>query len=381
LLKAENQAGQPTAFNFGSWPNTGTRPPGSSVILTANVSISGETVAGNRTTIQGGSVPFYEAATAVTASISNLKFVNPGGTAASIQRSTGITIQNNEVYYPLPYVEYGFNQELGFYVGGGPNNPTISGPVVISGNYVHGLDSQYEFGLEVNGVQSPITISGNTIEAGYSNDPAAGTVDSEGIAVIGCAGAATISGNNVSVGTGVCYNGIVVRGPQTGAVTIVGNEVTIAANPYCYAGIGVTGSTGTVQVLANSIDSQSDFAAGIYLDGTASTGTVTGATVALNVIDIENSEIGAIELGGAVAKSSISLNLITGESADGIAAASDGTSTDLETSNTFLSNLFLGYTSTQATFFLDTTTSKNTVLGPYTSVINKGTGNTIIKGL
>ncbi len=381
LLKAVDKNGHPQYFNFGSWPeySNGVVPPNSEVHLVTSVAISGEQVGCNRTTIVGGVSPFYETSTTVKASITGLKFVNPLADAITIYGSSGISIVNNEVDGVLPFYRAANNwtETLGFFVGG-LGNSTITGNVVISGNYIHGLHgSQYEFGFEAYQVESPMTITGNTIEVADDTTAGDGLYDSEGIAVDYCSGASTISCNNISVGPGVCYNGILVQGPANGATSILANEVSIDEPAFCYAAIGVSGSTGTAQVLGNLIDSKSESADGIALEGTSSTGTVTGATVSLNGICIENSDVGAIGIYGAVNKSCLSLNLISGESAYALSASSDGNASDLASSNSFLNNLLLCYTATDASIFLDTNTVNNVVRGCYSSVINKGTGNQI----
>jgi hypothetical protein len=378
LLKAVNASGQPTSFNFGTWPDTSSIPANSSVTLNASVAIAGEQVGGNRTTISGGVSPFYEANTGAKVSITGLKFVSPQCDAITIWRSTGLSITNNEIVGSTPFLSSGgFTESLGIFVGGAGNS-TISGNVVIAGNFIHGLvGTPDEYGIYVNGVESPMTIAGNTIQIGTATDPGDGSFDSQGIAIYACAGAALVSGNNITVGPGVAYNGILVKGPATGAVTILGNEVRIDESALCYAGIGISGSTGPAEIFGNYIDSQSQSADGIALEGTSYTGTLSGVTIALNAIDIQNSDMSAVELIGAVTKSSIALNLISGNSAYGLSAETDYNPSDISSSNSFLENLFFGYSASQATIFLDTTTANNIVRGPYASVINNGTGNQI----
>jgi hypothetical protein len=223
-----------------------------------------------------------------------------------------------------------------------------------------------------------MTITGNTVQIGYgAANSGEGSVDSEGIAIYNCNGASNITGNDVSVGPGVAYNGIIIEGPQTGAVSILANDVSINASAYCYAGIGISGSTGNASILANYVNSQSQPADGIALEGTSYTGTLTNVTVGLNAIDIQNSDESAVELIGAITKSTVSLNLISGNSYYGVSAVTDYNQSDICSSNSFLENLFLGYSASGATYFFDTTTSNNVVLGPYASVINNGTGNKI----
>jgi hypothetical protein len=380
LLKAVNQSGKATSFNFGTWNASVNIPANSSVNLVTNVTITGETVGANRTTIAGGVSPIYEASAKVKASISGIKFVNPQWCAFNILQSSGITIANNEVAGVLPFLNgSGYTESSGIYLNGAGNS--FTGNVSVTGNYIHGLDGEYEFGLLAYAVTTSMTYVGNTIQAGYATDAAAGDVDCEALAIGHCPGASNITGNNIQIGPGIGYQGIALYGNTTGAASIVGNEVTVNAAAICHEAIGVNGTVGAVQIVANSIDCASSYAEGIALDGDIYRGTVSNVVVGLNVIDIDNSYFGAIGLYGAVTKCSISLNLITGSSYYGVSSNSDGGPAEIISSNSFLSNLFLGYTATGATVFFDTTTQNNVWRGPYTTVINNGTGNSISKSL
>ncbi len=381
LLKAVNQTGKATSFNFGTWNASVNIPANSSVNLVTDVTITGETVGGNRTTIAGGVSPIYEAFTNAKASISGIKFVNPQWCAFNILRSTGITISNCEVAGVLPFLNgSGYTESSGIYLYG-PG--TITGNVSISGTYIHGLDGQYEFGIKSYGISTTTNLVGNTVLVGNAADATSGTVDCEAIAVAACPGTTNITGNNVQLLGGIAYEGIAVYGTQAGAANIVGNEVTVNAAAITHEAIGINGAVGASAILANSIDCASSYAEGIALvgDATSSRGTVSNVTVGLNVIDIDNSYFGAVGLYGSVTKCSISLNLIAGSSYYGVSANAEGDPSNLITSNSFLSNLFLGYSATGATLFFDTNTHNNVWRGPYTSAINNGTGNTISKSL
>ncbi|HEX4138922.1 MAG TPA: hypothetical protein VHY09_01130, partial [Candidatus Methylacidiphilales bacterium] len=380
LLKAVDKTGHAQSFNFGSWNASISAPANSQVTLVADVVITGEQVGANRTTILGGVTPITEVNSGVKATITGLKFVNPQWSAITLLRSNGVNIVNNEIAGVLPFLNsFGYTESSGIYLNGGGG--TFTGNVSITGNYIHGLDGQYEFGVQAFSITTTTNILGNTIQVGYATDAAAGQVDAEALTIGRCPGASNITGNNIQIGPGVGLDGIAVYGPSTGAATIVGNEVSVAETAFCYEAIGVNGSVGAVQILANSIDTQSSWADAVALVGSPDRGTVTNVAVGLNLIEIDNSNFGAIGLYGAVTKSTVSLNLITGEAAFALSANSDGNPADIISSNTFLSNVFLGFTATDATLFLDTNTQNNVWRGPYATVINKGTGNTISKSL
>jgi hypothetical protein len=378
LLKAVNQAGKATSFNFGSWNASVNLPTNSYVSLVADVTLTGETVGANRTTIAGGVSPIYEAFTNVKASISGIKFVNPQQCAFNVLRSNGLTISNCEIAGVLPFLNsFGYTESSGIYLYG-PG--TIAGPVNISGTYIHGLDGQYEFGIKTYGISTTTNLVGNTILVGNAPDSAAGGVDCEAIAIGACPGTTNITGNNVQVGAGIGYEGIAAYGSSTGAVNIVGNDVTVSAAAVCHEAIGINGTLGATTVLANSVDCASSYAEGIAIVG-VNNGPVSNVAVGLNAIYIENSFFGAIGLYGSVTKSTFSLNLISGSSYYGVSANAEGDPSNIISSNTFLSNLFLGYSATGATLFFDTNTQNNVWRGPYTSAVNNGTNNSISKSL
>ena len=305
--------------------------------------------------------------------------MNPQWCAINILRSTGLTVSNCEVAGVLPFLNgSGYTESSGIYLYG-PN--TITGNVTISGTYIHGLDGQYEFGIKAYGISTTTNLVGNTIQVGNAADATAGTYDCEGIASAAATGTTNISGNNVQLLGGIAYEGIAAYGSSTGAVNIVGNQVSVNAAAITHGAVGIYGTVGAFTILANSIDCESSYAEGIALVGDIYRGTVSNVTVGLNGIYIENSYFGAVGLYGAVTKCSISLNLISGSSYYGISSNSDGGPRKSSAQIRSLSNLFLGYTATSATIFFDTTTQNNVWRGPYTSVINNGTGNTISKSL
>ena len=349
--------------------------------LVTDVTITGETVGANRTTIAGGVSPIYEAFTNAKASISGIKFVNPQWCAFNILRSTGITIANCEVAGVLPFLNgSGYTESSGIYLYG-PG--TIAGNVTISGTYIHGLDGQYEYGIKSYAVSTTTNLVGNTIQVGNAADATAGTVDCEGIAIGACPGTTNITGNNVQVGPGIGYEGIAVYGPSTGAATIVGNEVTVNASAITHEAIGINGSVGRSRD-PRQLHRLRELVRGrcrprrrplsrhsLKRDGGPQCDQhrqlllwrrrpVRGGD---EVLDLAESHLGQFLLRRERER------------------RRRRSRQNIISSNSFLSNLFLGYTATSATLFFDTNTQNNVWRGPYTSAINDGTGNSISKSL
>jgi hypothetical protein len=78
-----------------------------------------------------------------------------------------------------------------------------------------------------------------------------------------------------------------------------------------------------------------------------------------------------------VAQAKKSIAAVTGDSAYALDALSSGDSSELCQSNKFLGNLITHYVGPVSTIYLDVNTQNNVVRGPYTTVIDKGTGNQV----
>lgn len=254
LLKATNTSGVATSFNFNIWNSFSydSIPANSDVqIGTVPVSITGETIGANKTTVLGGCVPFYDGNSAVKVSINGIKFVNPQGAAIAFFKSGGVTITNNEIANPLKYQdENNLIESSGIYVSG-VNNTAATGPVVISGNYIHGLDGTYEFGIGLFDVESASTVTANTIVIGDATDSGNGSTEAEAIGILNCTGATIASGNTITIDGGVGKYGIASHGPNSGAVTMTANQVSVASGATCYEALGVNGSTGKTTIVGN----------------------------------------------------------------------------------------------------------------------------------
>lgn len=372
LLKATDSAGSPASFNFG----TATDTP-NCVFLTNDVSIRGETVAGNQTTISGGLRPISSGSVSVTASIEGLKFDKPNLAAFLILQSNGISILNNQIIDPVAFLNgVGFTESSGIYLFG-DTGAGITGQVIVSGNRISGLKGEFEFGLQADGVAATMNISNNTLNLADVVGGNYGDVDSEGIAIVGSSGAATISRNKIFVGAGVCYDPIVIFGAQSGTALIEANQISIAPG-NCYDAIGVFGITGQVEISRNSINSASAIADGIELvGGSLYGGDLTNALVHGNSIIMQNSSYGGISLYGAVSQCTIASNQVSGSAAYALDGSKVNDPSDICQQNAFLHNDTTQLTASVATIFLDTNTVGNIVKGPFETVIDYGTGNRI----
>ena len=96
LLKATNAVGDPTSFNFG--------PPvsGSGTVFPAtDVTVEGETVAGDTTTVTGGDAPF-QVYDAIELRIRGVSFVGPRGAAVFTLITGGLEFSRSSVAHVTP---------------------------------------------------------------------------------------------------------------------------------------------------------------------------------------------------------------------------------------------------------------------------------------
>jgi hypothetical protein len=385
VLKATDHANHPLAFNFGDGnPVTDGNPQTPEHIdLIQNVSISGERSGNHQTTIHGGFIPVRSELVPVKGLIQGIKFERPAAIAISIGRSNGFSIIDNEIDSVLAvrFTCCGgliFTQSSGIYAvdeGDVPGSSTVVGQLVISRNYIHGLDGEFEIAFQADGVGANMIISDNTLELGEIVGGTDGQFNSEGIAIVTSSGPALISGNKITIGNGVFYGAIDLFGAGSGGALITGNQISIGQGTSDDA-IGVYGPNGLVQILGNVITSQSPNVDAIFLAGLSLYGgNIDGALVLGNSVTIHHSSYGGITLYGAVSNSDIDLNYITGDSAYALDAVSSGDPSELCQANKFLGNLITHYAGSVSTIYLDTNTRNNVVRGPYATVIDNGTGN------
>jgi hypothetical protein len=320
---------------------------------------------------------------AVKGVIQGIKFERPAAIAISIGRSNGFSVSNNEIdsVQPVRFTCCGgliFTQSSGIYAideGDVPGSSTVVGQLVISRNYIHGLDGEFEIAFQADGVGANMIISDNTLELGEIVGGSDGQFNSEGIAIVTSSGPALITGNKITIGNGVFYGGIDLFGAGSGGALITANQISSGQGTSDDA-IGVYGPNGLIQILGNVITSQSSNVDGIFLAGLSLYGgNIDKALVLGNSVTLHHSSYGGITLYGAVSNSDIDLNYIAGDSAYALDGVSSGDPSELCQSNKFLGNLITHYVGFVSTIYLDTNTRNNVVRGPYATVIDNGTGN------
>jgi len=99
-LKAVDTNGNPAAFNFGT-PSTDEQNGNLGVFLTTDVKITGEESGGQRTTIQGGYIPFLGFAPGIVR-IQGIDFDGPGVVAIQIIDAARAEVIDNRMERVVP---------------------------------------------------------------------------------------------------------------------------------------------------------------------------------------------------------------------------------------------------------------------------------------
>jgi hypothetical protein len=352
LLKATDNVGHPLAFNFGPaivLPN----PPFGLVIIANDVSIVGEITAAGRTTISGGSAPFR--VLDGKNSITGIKFDGPLGRAIWITGTRGTSVIGNEIdnVVPRSSAAQGFTLADGIDVAPlNLNLADIAGNVVISGNTFADLTGDFSIAIQVDSVATNLTISNNTFQLGQSVTDL-GFFGSAAIGCTRCHSTVTISGNMITIGPGVVFNGIAISG----------------------------GPDARYHVFGNSINSQGPFSDGIDIFGQGSDpGATVSAVIENNSINLLNTDIeqgSGIGLVGTVTNSTIQGNVVTGNGPTalyGFGALAPG---EEVSDNRFLFNDIAQLAPSVASIFFDEQTASNIVRGQCVSVLDLGLNNNI----
>ena len=338
-LKAVDFARRPTAFNFGGHSSVI-----GSVLLRHNVVIFGEETAGARTTIRGGTWPFF-GNVAVKATIAGIDFESPWGGAILIIRSRGATIAGNRIANVIPYMlPVNFTQGDGIDVNG--DSPSaITGEVRIIDNEIEGLTADFAVGMQLDGDNADVVIRGNTVHVGQDLD--AGSIESDGILVLRNHRSVEISGNTVIVGPGTVFDGIAIAGDSDARYRVTGNTV----------------------------ESESPQADGILAIGGRFSEPTVAPLIENNTVTMHGSLYGGIGLYGAVSDGLIADNRISGDAAVALQATDDGQPADLATGNAFTRNALEDLAAAQADILFGANSSGNVESGACRSFIDEGIGN------
>jgi len=349
LLKATDSVGHPLAFNFG--PPDPAHFVSARFVFISNVSITGERVGANRTTISGGVVPFR--VDGGRNSIQGIKFDGPLEEAIHIVASAGTSVIGNEIDNVVPF-DFGFGFNLADAIGAAREiNPAdISGNLVISNNTFGDLTGDFSIAIQVDSVAANVTISNNNFQLGQLATDL-GFVNSGAIACVRCHSPVTISNNMINIGPGVVLSGIAILGGQDARYHIVGN----------------------------TINSQGPFTDGIEAIGvTGDTGPTVAAVIEHNSINLLNTDIqqgSGIGLLGTVTNSTIEGNIVTGNGPTALYAIGAIAPGELVSSNRFLFNDIAQLTPSVASIALLEQTANNVVRGQCVPVLDLGVNNDI----
>ena len=345
LLKATDNVGHPLAFNFGA------PAPllGSGVNIANNVSINGEWVGTTRTTISGGDRPVIIFAGGN--SISGIKFDGPFKSAILVLGSSGTSITGNEIDNVVPAHFTGFTLTDGIDVFPSNGRPAsdITGDLIISGNTFGDLTGNFAIGVQVDSVQANVTISNNTFQLGQLETDA-GFVNSAAIAALRCHSPVSISGNVITIGLGIVFDGIFIEGDADARYHVFDNTIN-CQGPWP-DGIDVFGQTG-------------------------GQGPTVSAIIERNSITVHNGFFAGIALVGAVNNCTLQGNTVNGDAGAAFVASFPFPNGDTVNSNRFLNNDIGSLNASVASIFFDTNTLNNVVRGQCVSVLDLGTGNDV----
>jgi hypothetical protein len=343
LLKATNNVGQPTAFNFGTPENLPTR----AFAMTTDVNIVGETVGSSMTTIQGGNIP-ARGDVPVNSRIQGIYFNGPRGQAILIHASTGCEIIGNRISDVVPV--HGHNPFFGDFTTAdgidlfGTSDPlhAITGKVRVADNVIQNLAGDAVNAIQFDSVAADSEITGNTINLG----PGDHSIQGIGINAFRSHSSVLIDQN--ILGPDMATNGIAVAGEHEAFYHVSRNTV-ICQNPI---------------------------AEGILVDGgeeaSGSEGTV-GAVVEKNSVTMHNSQVFAVGLNGLVTNAVVGENKIDGDG--GAALFVDGFDQDMASLNRFQGNDITHFTSSVADVYFGPGSHDNVLVGHCGSIIDLGVNN------
>jgi hypothetical protein len=342
ILKATNNVGQPTAFNFGTPENLPTR----SFAMITDVNILGETVGSFMTTIQGGHIPVH-GDVPVNSRIQGIYFNGPLGQAILIHASTGCEVVGNRISDVVP--SHANNPFFGDFITAdgidffGTSDPlhAITGKVLVTDNVIENLPGDYADAIQFDEVAAESEITGNTINLGPSEHGIAGF----GINVYRSHNSVLIDQN--VLGPDMATNSIACAGEHEAAYVVT----------------------------RNTIGCQSPNAMGILVYGgevAGSEGTV-GAVIEKNTITVHNSQFGGVFLLGLVTSATVGENKIDGDG--GVALFVDGFDQDMASLNRFRGNNVTHFTSSIADVYFGPGSQDNVLVGHCDSINDLGVNN------
>ena len=343
LLKGENAAGEPLAFDFGpAQPGIG-----GSTWITKDVVIVGERGESGRTTIRGGSVPF-RGDTPVRLGVLNVEFDGPLEAALVLTASAGAVIVGNEIsgVVGAPFFDATSGDGMAF-IGGDPS--VFSGHILVSANVIHDLLAEDADGLDFESVAAAVTIAFNRIEA----------VGTNGILMFQAGGDVAILGN------------VIVPGPGSGSPYSTGNGIQL---------LGTAG--GVYRIEHNTVICENALADGLLMAGGVNWLTfepgppILGAVIDDNEISIANTCCGAISLFDDVSFSTIRRNRLHGTGVYALGLVPTGlVASPRAVGNFFSGNAISQFTPDLAHVLFFSHARNNLFIGPSGIVVDLGENN------
>jgi hypothetical protein len=343
-LKAVNEAGEPTPFDFGP-PVAGS----GSVTLTVDVEIRGETLAGSMTTIRGGNFPFYSESP-IRSIIERINFDRPRGAAVLLLASSGARITHNVMtgVVGFPYFQ-GNRKAQGIWILGEPNGRgPVTGTITIAYNTIADIDAENGLGLALVDFEADIKIIGNDIRGTNFN----------GILAFAHSGRLWITGNTI------------IPGPERfPGLYSAGNGIMLGPL-YSYR----ERPTGPAHIMNNRILCENPLADGILIIGREK--PFEGSVIAGNAVALTDSLFGGISLFENVSHTLVAGNEIRGSGVWALDVMGD--TPGVNQMNVFAGNQVTGFHATSSHVFLDQSTANSLVVGCHGSVVDEGTDNRVV---
>jgi hypothetical protein len=341
LLKATNEVGAPTSFNFGAPPDAGF------VDFHCDAELTGERLPGAETVIEGGSYPVGVPGEAFTVAVRNITFEAPFDGALFLFGPTAVEVTGNHVSHATGRLRAGRTVAEVIVVG-------FAGRVLIEDNIVDDVIADLGFGISQFRATGPVDIRRNTIRrTGY---------------------AAIESSFNIDGLTGA-----------QATVTITDNWLRPGDAPTGFgAGIEINGE-GAYYVARNSILIESRFGLGIYALGAPEFGiaAMTRPVIEKNkVLMRPRTDLGpvfgdGIDLVGVVSLAYVGQNSVRGEAFSALGAYNVTPAGSDLAFNTYVGNEIASFSAIVADVFLDTASHDTVFTGVSGTVIDLGSNNRI----
>lgn len=345
VLKAVNEAGEPTAFDFGPASFAG-----GTVFLNTDVKIVGETAGAVRTTIRGGNAPFT-GRIPVRSTIRGIHFERPFIAAVYLRASTGADVADNMITGVVggPWFPRGSRKGVGVWIVGQPGggDGPVTGTITLARNRIADIDAHDGIGLALTAFEAQVTIVGNDVRG----------ANFAGIVAFGHKGRVHVEGN------------VVAPGPERfPGFYSVGNGIQVgpffSSDPF--------GPPEPAVVLNNSVDCANPNADGILLIGDEL--PLENSLVAGNRVTMHESQFGGISMVNGVSHTVVARNTVRGSGAFGLDLLTFGGGGLLNEGNLLAVNDVQPFEGSVADLFLAASSADTLVVGCHGAVVDEGSG-------